>query len=65
MDIKTPTRQASRVVGSVEYITYSGALTIILSFWLSWFIDMVSEARVTRSHDRVQISTTPHLNWNI
>ena len=33
----------------LEYITYPGASTISLSFWLSWSLDMVSEANV-RGH---------------
>ena len=27
----------------LEYITYPGPSTISLNFWLSWFLDMVSE----------------------
>ena len=34
----------------LEYIIYHGASTISVSFWLSWFLDMVSEASVTRGH---------------
>ena len=34
----------------LEYITYPGALTISLGFWLRWFIDMVLEANVRRGH---------------
>ena len=34
----------------LEYITYPGTSTINLNFWLSWFLDTVSEAGVTRGH---------------
>lgn len=34
----------------LEYITYHWASTISLNFWLNWFLDMVSEASVTRGH---------------
>ena len=35
----------------LEYITYIGALTINLSFWLSWFLDKVLEVSMTRGHE--------------
>ena len=34
----------------LEYITYPVVLTINLSFWLSWSLNMVLEASVTRGH---------------
>ena len=44
----------------LDYITYPGASTINLSFWLNWFLDKVSDATETRSYE-FEISTTPHL----
>ena len=38
------------VVSIRLYITYSETLTISLNFWLSWFLNVVSEASVTRDH---------------
>ena len=32
----------------LEYTTYLGASTISLSFWLNWFLDMISETNVTK-----------------
>ena len=32
------------------YITYLGTSTFRVSFWLNWFLEMVSEASVTRGH---------------
>ena len=35
----------------LDYITYFGASTTSLNFWLNWFLDLVSEANVTRGHE--------------
>ena len=31
-------------------MTYSQTSTISLSFWLNWFLDIISEVNVTRGH---------------
>ena len=46
------------------YIIYSGASTISLSFWLSWFLNMVSETNVTRGYE-FESQLSLKFKWNI
>ena len=45
----------------LEYITYHGALTINLSFWLCWFLDMVSVGRDNSSHNIIMAHSCGHM----
>ena len=70
---KSFNRKSSHVLSDIivqsmnllEYITYSGASTISLSFWLSWFLDIMTCCILAIFGMMIQKLRYTHLKWRV